>query len=87
MFLKRKYRKIVYEITKKEKTFSKSNVINSIQLLHLKLNSAFQIVNKKLIKYLPIKNGICTIPYKIIIGNIYPDYKNLEESININLQG
>ena len=51
MFLKRKYRKIVYEITKKEKTFSKSNVINSIQLLHLKLNSAFQIVNKKLIKY------------------------------------
>ena len=51
MFLKRKYRKIVYEITQKEKTFSKSNVINSIQLLHLKLNSAFQIVNKKLIKY------------------------------------
>lgn len=43
--------------------------------------------DKKLVKYLPIKNGICTIPYKIIIGNIYPDYKNLKESINVKLQG
>lgn len=41
---------------------------------------------EKLTKYLPVKNGLCSIPYKIIFGTIYPDYQNLKETINVDLQ-
>ena len=41
---------------------------------------------EQLVKYLPVKNGLCSVPYKIIFGNIYPDYQNLKKTINVDLQ-
>ena len=51
MYNKRKYRKLLTQLTKNEHLYDKMNLANNLALTHLKFKCMFMIVSKKVFKY------------------------------------
>lgn len=51
MYNKRKYRKLLTQLLKNEKTYLKYNIANNLELTHLQIECVFQIIKKKFFKY------------------------------------
>lgn len=51
MYNKRKYRKLLTQLTKNEHLYDKMNLANNLALTHLKFKCMFMIISKKVFKY------------------------------------